>query len=296
MEFPYVIYHSRIPDYLYSYPLHWHNEMEIIYVISGSCTITINRLPVQVYAGDIIFILPDTLHSIDRHEHNKVDFFNIVFDIRLLESATPSDACFDRYLRPYLESQIQIPAVISSSHPQYPELQLTLGRLIQNHELAVPGCELYIKSQLFTLFWLLEPLKTGAEENISRSHSAQIRKMKDLLQLISIHYANPLSLKDAASFCGYSIPHFMKFFKSFTGSTFVEYLNTYRLKKAGELLLSTDLTVLEVSEAVGFDNHSYFIRLFKRYYGTTPKKHRRQTDSGASDPYQPFTAPDNPSV
>lgn len=274
-EFPYTIYHSRIPEYLYSYPLHWHNEMEIIYVSSGSCVITVNRIPVQIFAGDIIFILPGTLHAIDRHENDTVDFFNIVFDILLLKSAAPSDICYEKYLKPYLENQIQLPVVVSPSHPLYPQIHPALAGLTKNCGLTSPGLELYIKSQLFTLFWILESLQIKVKkEMVTQYHASQIRKMKDLLQFIALHYASPLKLKDAADFCGYSIPHFMKFFKSFTGSTFIEYLNTYRLKKACELLLTTNLTVLEISETVGFDNHSYFIRIFKRQYGITPKKYR----------------------
>ena len=66
----------------------------------------------------------------------------------------------------------------------------------------------------------------------------------------------------------------MKFFKSFTSATFIEYLNRCRLEKAEELLRATDLTVLEISEQAGFENHSYFIRIFKRQYGITPRKYR----------------------
>lgn len=282
-EFPYIIYHSRIPDYLYSYPLHWHNEMEIIYVSKGSCIITVNQLPSLVSEGDIVFILPGMLHSIDRYKNAPVDFFNIVFDIQLLESATPSDICFEKYLKPYLENQIQLPAVISPLHPLYPQLHLPLTGLIRNCGLNFPGLELYIKSQLFSLFWTLESLQTPiSKEAATRYHASQILKMKDLLQFIAIHYASPLTLKEASDFCGYSTSYFMKFFKSFTGSTFVEYLNTYRLKKACELLLSTNLTVLEISGTVGFDNHSYFIRIFKRQYGITPKKYRRLHNGGIS--------------
>jgi AraC-like DNA-binding protein len=100
--------------------------------------------------------------------------------------------------------------------------------------------------------------------------------MKDLLRFVNAHYAKPIALKEAADFCGYSVSYFMKFFKSFTGETFVEYLNHYRLKKASELLTDTDRTILEISEATGFENHSYFIRLFKRYYGITPLQYRKK--------------------
>ena len=60
--------------------------------------------------------------------------------------------------------------------------------------------------------------------------------------------------------------------------TLVEYMNHYRLEKACELLLTTDLSVIEISENTGFENHSYFIRLFRRQYQMTPLKYRRSSD------------------
>ena len=137
------------------------------------------------------------------------------------------------------------------------------------------GKELRIKSGLFSLFSLLEPFRQNTDsDNGSLYQLAQIQKMKALLRFISANYMTPLTLREAAAFCGYSASYFMKFFKSFTSSTFVEYLNHYRLEKAGELLRETTLSILEISEQVGFENHSYFIRIFKRQYGITPRKYR----------------------
>ena len=107
------------------------------------------------------------------------------------------------------------------------------------------------------------------------AQASQINKMKELLVFIHSNYTSPLSLKEAAGYCGYSVSYFTKFFKAFTGMTLVEYINHYRLEKAAELLLTTDLSVIEISESCGFENHSYFIRLFQRHYQTTPLKYRR---------------------
>ena len=74
----------------------------------------------------------------------------------------------------------------------------------------------------------------------------------------------------------YSKSHFMKFFKAHMGSGFVEYLNDYRLTMAERLLKTTDASVLEIAAMSGFDNLSYFNRIFKRKYGQSPGKWRGQ--------------------
>ena len=286
-DFPYIVYRSIIPDLMCSYPMHWHEEMEIIYICKGSCQISVNRSSFHVSAGDVIFILPGMLHAIDGDGDKEAEYYNIVFDIRLLGTDRSSDVCFQKYLRSYANHETELPVLLKPDHPSYIQIQQPVYSLIR-HKMEhlytpVPGTELFIKAQLFTLFWFLEPLRTSSQPGLSGSYPhAQIRKMKDLLEYISASYTRPLTIKEAADFCGYSPSYFMKFFKSFTGSTFVDYLNTYRLDKAGELLTATDESVLDISEMVGFENHSYFIRIFKRQYHMTPNQYRKLRLSEAS--------------
>ena len=71
----------------------------------------------------------------------------------------------------------------------------------------------------------------------------------------------------------------MKFFKTHMGTGFIEYLNNYRLTIAERLLRTSDSSVLEIAELSGFENLSYFNRVFKRKYGQSPGKRRRLRDS-----------------
>lgn len=278
-EFPYAVYRSLIPDIMHSYPLHWHNEMEITYILNGSCIISVNGTPIRALTGDIILILPNQLHSIDRDGNCRAEYYTFVFDLYLLGQDTPSDACFRKYLKPYLDGGAVLPLRLFSKHTDYASIRQSLEELLKLEKpecQAAPmqGRELLIKARLFHIFGLLEPYRNDTDSDAALCQIAQIQKMKALLHFISVNYMNPLTLQEAASFCGYSASYFMKFFKSFTSLTFVEYLNHYRLEKASELLRATDLTVLVVSENVGFENHSYFIRIFKRQYGITPRKYR----------------------
>ena len=73
----------------------------------------------------------------------------------------------------------------------------------------------------------------------------------------------------------YSKSHFMKFFKAYMGTGFIEYLNDYRLTIAERLLRTSGSSVLDIAEKSGFDNLSYFNRIFKRKYGQTPGQRRK---------------------
>ena len=102
-----------------------------------------------------------------------------------------------------------------------------------------------------------------------------LEKIKTILKYVEEHYDEHITIDDMAALTFYSKSHFMKFFKAHMGTGFIEYLNDYRLTIAERLLRTSDASVLEIAEKSGFDNLSYFNRIFKRKYGQSPGKQRR---------------------
>ena len=74
--------------------------------------------------------------------------------------------------------------------------------------------------------------------------------------------------------------HFSRFFKKITGQTFSEYLMDYRLGAAAQLLAKSDQSVSEIAQTIGFDNLSYFCRIFKHKYHSTPRQYREANGGG----------------
>ena len=99
--------------------------------------------------------------------------------------------------------------------------------------------------------------------------------MKLLLGYIEEHYGERITVEDGAALCFYSNSHFMKFFKRYMGMPFTQYLNDFRLEKAAGLLRTTLLPVTDVAQQCGFDNISYFNRLFRKKYHGTPGAYRK---------------------
>ena len=82
-------------------------------------------------------------------------------------------------------------------------------------------------------------------------------------------------LEDIARRSGMSEAHFCRVFREYTGYRPFEYINLLKVQKAKELLKSTDLSISEIADSVGYESHSYFSKLFKRYTGKTPTAYRR---------------------
>ena len=100
--------------------------------------------------------------------------------------------------------------------------------------------------------------------------------MKRIIKYIKTNYASKISIEEMADALDLSQSHFMKFFKNTMGTTFTEYLNDYRLTMASRLLISSEASILDIAAEVGFDNLSYFNRLFKKRFYVTPREYRKR--------------------
>ena len=103
------------------------------------------------------------------------------------------------------------------------------------------------------------------------------------IEHIRLHYNWKLSLENVAREVGFSPAYFSRVFKKKTGDTFSAYLNKVRVEASKSGLLSTNLTIAEIAEASGFEDVSYYSRVFKRLVGVTPgyyRSHRGQVDRG----------------
>lgn len=99
---------------------------------------------------------------------------------------------------------------------------------------------------------------------------------RSALNYISGHYHEKIQLSQVADHCGLSPSQFSRSFKREQGQTFRDFLIQYRIKKARDLLKHPCASVIDVAFAVGFNDHSYFTRMFRRHVGIPPSNYRTQ--------------------
>jgi two-component system response regulator YesN len=92
-------------------------------------------------------------------------------------------------------------------------------------------------------------------------------------EYLESHYAEDISLEDAAEQVNISPQYFSKLIKKTTGFNFIDWLSMLRVKKAKELLTNSNLTVKEVCFMVGYKDPNYFSRIFKKRIGITPSEY-----------------------
>lgn len=101
------------------------------------------------------------------------------------------------------------------------------------------------------------------------------KQLASILSYIQGNYKTT-TLDDLSKEFHFSIPYLSKLIKTTTGHTFKEMIQTLKLNKAIELLSSTDLKIRDISETIGYENDTHFIRTFKKVYGLSPNQYRQQ--------------------
>jgi two-component system, response regulator YesN len=97
------------------------------------------------------------------------------------------------------------------------------------------------------------------------------------VQEISSNYMNKLTLHNLSESLHINSAYLSVLFKKEMGSNFSDYLNSMRIKKSKELLVTTNLSLLEISLQTGFEEQSYFTKVFKKIVGCTPNKYRQNS-------------------
>lgn len=269
--FPYNVYPCTIPDDFPSVSLHWQDTMEIVYIKKGRGRAQVDLSVFEVHAGDIILVLPGHLHGL-RHIHGeRMEYENIIFDMTFLGSGV-IDLCSQKYLLPLLRNEWKLPVCVTPLDDCHASLSACLDNADMLCGLRPTGYELEVKADMIKFFSIL--FRTADPAKQEPPVPANIDRLKTILHLIEEQFQRPLTVEEAADVCGYSASHFMRWFRQVTGTSFIHYLNRFRLEKAFQELKTTDKTVLEISQEVGFDNLSNFNRLFKKQFLMTPRELR----------------------
>lgn len=270
---PYTVYRITIPELIPSFPLHWHDDFEVIYCTRGQVMVTVWGQAYRLRAGDLVVILPRGAHSIDQSGLETGEYYNIMFHPSLFKG-TGDDPCYSKYVRPFLDGEKSLecfhPAASGFSQAVTP----CLLSILEHRREGYSTHELLMKSQLFLLLHYMN-LYSAAASGDGGLLQLSFSRLKNALYYVQHFYDQEISVKKAAEQCGFSESHFMKLFREFTGMSFNAYLVNYRLELAARQLSESNLKIIDIMENCGFRNQSYFTRAFRKRYGVTPSVYRK---------------------
>lgn len=277
LAFPYSIYHGRIPEWIPSFPLHWHEEFELIYCDGGNIRVTLWGESYTLYTGDLLVILPHAIHSIEQAGSAKGEYYNIIF-LPSIFKGIEGDPCYDKYVLPFVNGKRTMECFYPADSDFNQAVTPCILSLVAHRRENYSTYELMVKSNLFQLLHMMTQYSAPTDGN-DRCLRLAYSRLKNALYYVQNSYDQNISIQAAAERCGFSKSYFMKLFKEFTGMSFNAYLVDYRLELAAKQILETNYKVIDVAENCGFHNHSYFTRAFQRKYQKTPLAYRKAAHS-----------------
>lgn len=259
-DFP-IEFHFVDPTHpRYWMPFHWHMESELILVLSGGFTLSLDTNVRELRAGDAAFVPDGSIHGGTPHDSV---YECVVFDFSrfLQEKAMGGPAGRDM-----LAAAVQQPYLFERGSPAC----AIVGALFQAIEREGRGYEFTTVGLLWQLMGLLVRQAPAAPP----ARDKRVEQMKQVLRRIRRDYAGPLTLGELAAEADMAPKYFCRVFRQITGRTPIDYLNYYRVECAGERLCVTDESITDVALSCGFNDLSYFTRTFRKYKGVTAQRYR----------------------
>ncbi|MBN1676632.1 MAG: helix-turn-helix transcriptional regulator [Kiritimatiellae bacterium] len=274
--FPFLLRFYRFAAGLPISP-NYHDYLEIFCVHHGSGMLFIEDKTYRMRNGDIFLIGNDEFHSLQIGEPGSLEAVAIYFLPRLVHSpgGYPLDV---EYLRPFYDKRRGFSHRIPQG--QFPETLLpgSVPAMFDELTRKKPGYRLAVKSLLLAVLvgFVRYYEKRRPAAAFSPDPRPQFQKLTKVFDYLRENYQQPIALRTAAGMAGMSVSYFAKVFKRTTGGSLLDLVLRMRVDKASQLLIQTDLPITEIAFRVGFENHSYFDRVFRRLARTTPREYRRK--------------------
>ncbi|MGN7761329.1 AraC family transcriptional regulator [Paenibacillus sp. 22594] len=281
-EFPIHIYQVEHSASVHSIlPVHWHNEIELIYLAKGMATFHIENREFAIQKGECLIVHPGELHSGIGTASDGTCYYSIVFRLSWL-SSPQSDRVQELFFEPILQGTARLPALLSAADEIHSKLLVVIRELLSRYERQSTAYEMSLKGLL--LQFIADVYQYGLIESSNESGSLHgreyNRQIKQVLSYMDTHSSEKLELDQLASVVSLSRSHFCTFFKTLTGMRPMEYLNYIRINKAASLLRSGSYNVLEAALESGYQHVSYFSKCFKFYMNMTPSDYKTRYSTG----------------
>jgi xylan 1,4-beta-xylosidase len=273
-----IQYTNGLPIKLYvcrieSVPFHWHQEMEIIYLVQGELQVNIENQRYHLQKENLVLINTNEVHSFQQTDKENLAIV-IQLDLKRFKGYYPQIEKTHFFCNSLLDK---------NAHEKYIILKKFLSKILHVYDQKEPGfiIELNIIIQQIILHLIRGFEKTVInEENLEKS-SDNLKRLERILKYIDEHYTEKITLDEIAKSEYISTYYFSHFFKDKMGMTFQTYLKHVRLKKAHNMLLETDEKIVDIAHKSGFANSQMFASYFKEEFGMTPTQLRNESFQGA---------------
>jgi AraC-like DNA-binding protein/mannose-6-phosphate isomerase-like protein (cupin superfamily) len=255
-----------------------HDYFEVLYAYSGQGTFQVQERNFTIKEGDLFVAGSTVFHRAIQSGRKRLEAVVVYFLPDLLYRDGIIDEEVVEYLMPFLAQDSSFGHLVPAETGLPMKVLPWIEQIHEELPAASREARLRVKTYLRMILILLGRYYKNdlrAEEVYARKER-DIKRLRPLFEFMDEHYSERISLEDSSSIVGMSKSHFKRLFKRVTGQTFVAYLNRFRIAKAQAMLTSTDRSIAEISQEVGFCSQSHLGIIFQKYAHTSPLHYRKQ--------------------
>jgi len=239
--------------------IHWHDTLQIIYLLNGKAKITVNGQQYLMHKTDFVVMNPFELHNVE-----------------LLGASSALSFHFSQALLSKLQgAQFECMTCLYPQKEQsrFDPIRAELAAVFELH-FGAPSCDGEL--ELFShVYELMHQLSRSFRKQGSSSSSTEQPRISRILQYMNTHYAEEITLGEVAAQEFLSPNYLSQFFRDKLDTTFTQYLNDIRLNHGFFELCNTEKSITEIALDNGFGRVDTFIERFRRKYSITPGKFRK---------------------
>lgn len=257
-------------------PPHWHDYIEIIYVMKGRMKVLSGNEYYDIESGGLVMFDSREVHSTRIYADTETRCIVLKFEPDVFSSIGP---LFEiRYIIPFINPGFKHQKIFEKKELATANLPYLLENILDEYEHKRYGFELAVKAGIYNIFlWILRNrYPADLKLQLQRLYNTiDMHVLHEILKYVEQRHAEEITISVMAKRCNLSYSYFSRQFKKIMGRTFKEYLNFIRINEAEKLLLTADINITEVALKCGFNHSSYFIKQFKKYKQISPKQFQR---------------------
>lgn len=274
-EFPVSIDYEILSKYdRSSFIWHWHEEIELTFILNGKMDYIINETAYSLKKGEGLFGNSNTLHMGKSCDMSDCRYISITFHPRLLYGYEGS-IIKTKYVNPIINSNV------SAIHMTDDSLwKITILDEIENiYKLYINNDKMFeikIIESIYKIWITIYENNITKFNAISKSNIKDIERIKKIISFINENYRKKITLDEIAGCINICKSECCRFFKKHMKESLFDYLLDYRIERSLILLKDSNYNITEIAYAVGFSNAAYYSKIFKRKMLCTPREYRKK--------------------
>ena len=249
-----------VDDVNFYSPFHWHNHIEVLYVLEGKIDFKVEQRKYILIPDDMIIVNSETIHSSKLCGHARY--------ILLQVPLSAFEGVYD-----------DIESVVFKERPepsQAENMYNYLSQMLKAVDDKKQENRIKFISLLYDFFYQLLTSYQTAHKKTGAASYYGINRISPVMAYVEKEFRSKITLQDAAEILNVTPEHMCRLFKKYTDMTFNEYLMSLRISAFYQMLQNTNQKISVILEECGITNYKVFIREFKKTFGKTPEMLRSE--------------------